>query len=161
MAWRLLESNRFNSSRSSRWVCRRKASKQGYAQLFAIVSTVCLGGMKFDRSDHQPRIVCATFPFLACTGHCLAKQIGQQMEDQTKDFAKAGTVAEETRNAGDSKAPDGFRLVLRTAKLSLSTNPQNFKQLYNYNLYQKLVLKTWRYWQRKTYHFMAQSSFFK
>jgi hypothetical protein len=32
---------------------------------------------------------------LACTGHCLAKQIGKQIEDQTRDFHKASTVAEE------------------------------------------------------------------
>lgn len=41
-------------------------------------------------------IVCATFPLLACTGHCLAKQIGKQIEDQTRDFHKASTVAEES-----------------------------------------------------------------
>eukprot|EP00438_Fugacium_kawagutii_P015621 Skav212792 [mRNA] locus=scaffold159:497156:505797:- [translate_table: standard] len=41
------------------------------------------------------QIVCATFPFMACTGHCFAKQLERQMTEQTADFAKASTVAEE------------------------------------------------------------------
>eukprot|EP00913_Durusdinium_trenchii_P018726 g17596.t1 len=41
-------------------------------------------------------IVCATLPFLICTGHGFAKQLERQATEQAKDFAKASTVAEES-----------------------------------------------------------------